>query len=162
MGALRDDHLGSLVAICISERKGIQKTAVETAQLISEHGLKGDAHAGPWHRQVSLLDEEQIARMREKGLDLDDGDFGENLVTRGIDLDRLAIGEVLRVGPEALLEVTQRGKECHTRCAIYYQAGDCIMPRHGLGARVIRGGSIVPGDAVVSLGAVQVQVEAAR
>ena len=139
---------GEVVAVCTSERKGIQKEAVPSVTLVEGHGLEGDAHAGDWHRQVSLLAEEDIESMRARGIDLDHGDFGENVVTRGIDLLEVAIGGRLRVGADALLEVTQHGKECHDRCAIYEQAGDCIMPRRGIFARVLRGGTVAAGDAV--------------
>jgi molybdopterin adenylyltransferase len=140
---------GKLEAICLSEKKGIRKTACATAQLVANHGIEGDAHAGPWHRQVSLLAAEDIAGMRTKGLpDLKDGDFAENLVVSSIALDTLGLGSRLRIGPHAELSISQRGKVCHHRCAIFHQTGDCIMPRRGLFARVITAGTISPGDAV--------------
>ncbi|HWI41940.1 MAG TPA: MOSC domain-containing protein, partial [Verrucomicrobiae bacterium] len=105
------------------------------------------AHAGEWHRQVSLLAKESIDKMRAMGLDVDSGDFAENITTSGVELPVLPVGTRLTVG-EALLEVTQIGKECHTRCAIYHQAGDCVMPREGIFARVLRGGAVRAGDAV--------------
>lgn len=136
-----------IVAVCISSNKGERKTPVGQVELKENHGIVGDAHAGDWHRQVSLLAKESIDKMRELGLDVDNGDFAENLTTVGIDLPRLPIGSRLQVG-SALLEVTQIGKECHTRCAIYHQAGDCVMPKEGIFAKVLQGGVIRPGDLV--------------
>lgn len=138
---------GEVVAVCISERKGERKKPVAAVQLREEHGIVGDAHAGPWHRQVSLLATESIAKMRAMGLDVDSGDFAENITTRGLDLVSLPIGTRLAVG-DALLQVTQIGKECHTPCAIYHQAGDCVMPREGIFARVLKGGTVVPGSRI--------------
>ena len=134
-------------AVCISENKGERKKPVETVELRENHGIVGDAHAGDWHRQVSLLAQESIDKMRALGLDVTAGDFAENVTTVGIDLVSLPIGSRLKVG-ETLLEVTQIGKECHTRCAIFYQAGDCVMPKEGIFVKVITGGTIKPGDAV--------------
>ena len=139
--------MGKVVAVCISENKGERKTPVQAVELRENHGIVGDAHAGDWHRQVSLLASESIAKMRSLGLDVDSGDFAENITTSGIELVTLPIGTRLRVG-ETELEVTQIGKECHTRCAIYYQAGDCVMPKEGIFARVITGGMVRPGDRV--------------
>jgi len=139
---------GQLIAVCISENKGERKTPVEQVELRAEHGIVGDAHAGDWHRQVSLLAKESIDKMRALGLDVDNGDFAENLTTVGIDLPQLPVGARLQVG-ETLLEITQIGKECHTRCAIYYQAGDCVMPKEGVFARVLKGGKLRPGDPVI-------------
>jgi len=133
-----------VVAVCISEAKGQRKTPVTAVELVENHGIAGDAHAGEWHRQVSLLATESIAKMRAMGLDVDSGDFAENITTRGIDLVSLPIGTRLAVG-DAVIEVTQIGKECHTRCAIYHQAGDCVMPREGIFAKVLRGGTVVAG-----------------
>lgn len=138
---------GKITAVCISINKGERKTPVDAVELREEHGIVGDAHAGPWHRQVSLLARESIEKMRALGLDVTNGDFAENLTTEGIDLLALPIGTRLRVGA-AELEVTQIGKECHTRCAIYHQAGDCVMPKEGIFARVVRGGTVQPGDPV--------------
>lgn len=140
---------GKVVAVCLAERRGTEKRPVDQGLLVRGHGLEGDAHAGTWHRQISLLGDEQIAVMRAPGLELGPGAFGENLVTRGIDLDRLDVGRRLRVGSDAVLQLTQRGKECHTRCRIYEAVGDCIMPRAGLFARVLRNGWVRPGDPVV-------------
>jgi len=136
-----------VMATCISEKKGVRKVPVEAVTLRENHGIVGDAHAGDWHRQVSLLAEESIEKMRRLGLDVKSGDFAENITTSGIELVSLPIGTCLRVG-EALLEVTQIGKECHTRCAIFYQAGDCVMPKEGIFAKVITGGVIRPRDEV--------------
>jgi len=137
----------SVVAVCISLSKGEKKTPVERVELRENHGIVGDAHAGDWHRQVSLLARESIAKMQAMGLKVDAGDFAENITTTGIDLVSLPIGTRLAVA-DTLLEVTQIGKECHTRCAIYYQAGDCVMPKEGIFARVLKGGSISPGDSI--------------
>jgi len=128
-------------AVTISSRRGTQKQAVEEIRLIENWGIDGDAHAGKWHRQVSLLAGEAIDRLRAKGLQLAPGDFGENLVTRGIDWSRVSIGDRFRIN-DAELEITQIGKECLTPCAIFAAAGECIMPREGAFARVIKGGTI--------------------
>jgi MOSC domain-containing protein YiiM len=140
-------RMGKVVAVCISLNKGERKTPVEAVELKDEHGIVGDAHAGPWHRQVSLLAQESIDKMRALGLDVTTGDFAENITTEGVDLPKLPIGTRLTVG-KTLLEVTQIGKECHTRCAIFYQAGDCVMPKEGIFARVLRGGTVRPGDMI--------------
>ena len=167
--------MGEVIAVCLSEKKGIRKVNVGRAELRPRHGLVGDAHAGDWHRQVSLLAEESIARARSRGLDVKEGDFAENLTTKGLELHTLPLGTRLVVtpGPDgqetwrpgaadypeasqgqpeppprrgAVLEVTQIGKVCHTRCAIYHLAGDCIMPREGIFARVLAGGEVRVGD----------------
>lgn len=140
---------GKVVAVCISSSKGERKTPVAAVELREEHGIVGDAHAGPWHRQVSLLARESIDKMRALGLDVTTGDFAENLTTEGVDLLALPIGTRLSVGATEL-EVTQIGKECHTRCAIYHQAGDCVMPKEGIFARVLRGGIVRPGDEITT------------
>lgn len=137
----------SVVAVCISENKGEQKKPIDSALLKENHGIVGDAHAGDWDRQVSLLAEESIDTMRAKGLSLGSGDFAENIVTRGVALTALPIGSRLILG-ETLLEITRIGKECHSRCAIYYQAGDCVMPREGIFARVLKGGVVRAGDRI--------------
>ncbi len=138
---------GKLLHICVSATKGIAKHEVPGARITVEHGLEGDAHAGEWHRQVSLLAHVDIETMRAKGLALEPGAFGENLVVDGLQTDQLGVGSRLRIGP-VLLELTQIGKVCHTRCAIYYSTGDCIMPRTGLFARVLEGGELIPGASV--------------
>jgi len=131
----------SLLSINISDSTGVRKTPVPRAVLKESYGIVGDAHAGDWHRQVSLLAEEDIAAMRGRGVEIGFGDFAENLTTRGIDLASLSIGARLCIG-EARLEVTQIGKECHHGCVISQTVGDCVMPRRGVFARVIRGGEI--------------------
>jgi len=138
---------GKIVAVCISESKGEKKRPVPWVTLQRDHGVCGDAHAGAWHRQVSLLARESIDKMRALGLSVSAGDFAENITTSGIDLVSLPIGTRLKIGA-ALLEVTQIGKECHTRCAIYHQAGDCVMPKEGIFATVLHGGEIKPGDRI--------------
>jgi MOSC domain-containing protein YiiM len=137
----------SVVAVNISLRKGEQKVSVPVVQLKEDHGIVGDAHAGDWHRQLSLLAEESIDKMRRLGLNLDPGAFAENITTKGLDLISLPIGTRLHLG-EALIEVTQIGKECHTRCAIYQQAGDCVMPKEGIFAKVLRGGTVAAGSLI--------------
>ena len=130
-----------ILSINISERKGVQKTPVQEALLKENHGIEGDAHAGPWHRQVSLLATEDIGGMRGRGIEIRCGDFAENITTEGVELPKLPVGTRLYIGT-AVLEVTQIGKECHHDCAIYQAVGDCVMPRRGIFARVIRGGTI--------------------
>lgn len=141
-----------VVAVCISKEKGQRKTPVDAVELKENHGIVGDAHAGDWHRQVSLLATESIAKMRALGLDVDSGDFAENITTRGLDLVALPIGTRLAVG-DAVIEVTQIGKECHNRCAIFYQAGDCVMPKEGIFARVIKCGTVSVGALICRLDA---------
>lgn len=138
---------GKLMHVCISAKKGIAKHEVPSANFLVEYGMEGDAHAGEWHRQVSLLAHLDIEFMRAKGLTLMPGAFGENLVIDGINTDELGVGSRLRIG-EVLLELTQIGKVCHSHCAIYYTTGDCIMPRTGLFARVLEGGELAPGSPV--------------
>lgn len=140
------------MAVCTSPRKGMRKQNVGEGVLIAGHGLEGDAHAGPWHRQVSLLAIESIQKMRDKGLDVGPGDFAENITTEGLDLLSLPLGTKIRLGQEALGEVTQIGKVCHERCAIYEQAGDCVMPREGIFIRVLTGGRIKVGDRIEVVG----------
>ena len=135
--------MAHVLAVRISEKKGERKKPVPEVELRENHGIVGDGHAGDWHRQVSLLASESIDKMRKLGLDVSAGDFAENITTSGIDLVALPIGTRLQVGG-ALLEVTQIGKECHTRCAIYHQAGDCVMPKEGIFAKVITGAMICP------------------
>jgi MOSC domain-containing protein YiiM len=137
-----------IVSIAISKKKGTRKTCIEQARLIEGHGLEGDAHAGAWHRQVSLLASESIQKARQSGLDVSFGDFAENIATEGIDWITLPVGTRLKLGSAAVVEITQVGKECHQRCAIYYRAGDCIMPREGIFARVLEGGTICSGDPI--------------
>jgi len=136
-----------VVAVCISERKGERKTPVPSVTLRANHGVAEDAHAGEGRRQVSLLAMESIEKMRRKGLSVSAGDFAENITTEGIQLIDLPVGARLRMG-QVVLEVTQIGKECHTRCAIYRQAGDCVMPREGIFTRVVTPGIVSPGVAI--------------
>ncbi|MCK5741710.1 MAG: MOSC domain-containing protein [Chlorobi bacterium] len=139
---------GKIKAISISTKKGIPKNNVPTAKLIKNHGIEGDAHAGDWHRQVSLLAMESVNKMKEKGLEaIQPGDFAENLTTEFIDIPNLLIGTKVRIG-DALLEITQIGKECHHHCAIYQELGDCVMPREGIFAKTLAGGNIAVGDAI--------------
>jgi MOSC domain-containing protein YiiM len=137
-----------IVSIAVSKKKGTPKTPVEEAYLSKDHGLEGDAHAGPWHRQVSLLASESIEEARRQGLDVGFGDFAENIATTGIDWKNIPIGTRVRLGGDVMIEITQIGKECHNRCAIYYKAGDCIMPREGVFARVLIEGPIKCGDPI--------------
>ncbi len=139
---------GSIVAVCTSPEKGGRKQDKGKGRLVENFGLEGDGHGGDWHRQVSLLATESIAKMRAAGLDVGPGDFAENLTTAGIDLCSLPVGTRLQAGSTALLEITQIGKVCHERCAIFYQAGDCVMPKEGVFAVVLRGGEIGRGDAI--------------
>jgi MOSC domain-containing protein YiiM len=138
-----------VIAVCTSNRKGIKKKTVVEGTIKENLGLIGDAHADSWtHRQISLLAIESIHKMRDLGVDVGPGDFAENLTTQGIDLLSLPLGTHLAVGKEIILELTQTGKECHTRCAIYRQVGRCIMPTEGVFAKVIRGGSVRTGDPI--------------
>ncbi len=137
--------MGKVLAVCTSERKGTLKKNVNEGTFVVGHGVEGDAHAGNWHRQVSLLSADKIEEFRQKGADVDYGAFGENLVVKDFDFRALPVGTLLRCG-DVLLEMTQIGKECHSDCAIRRQTGDCIMPREGVFARVIEGGVIRTGD----------------
>ena len=141
---------GVIVSVNVAETKGVRKQPVDAITLVVEHGVEGDAHAGPWHRQVSLLANESIEKMKPACPTVDPGAFGENITTEGLVLYQLPIGARMYAG-EVLLEVTQIGKVCHDRCAIFHQAGDCVMPREGIFARVIEGGQIVPGNGIVLL-----------
>jgi MOSC domain-containing protein YiiM len=143
---------GEIIAVCTSVNKGERKTDVGSGLLVKGFGLEGDAHGGDWHRQVSLLATESIAKMRAAGLSVGPGDFAENLTTRGLDLCNLPVGTRLRVGGGALLEISQIGKICHERCAIFYQAGDCVMPREGIFAVVLEGGPVKAGDRIEAVG----------
>ncbi|MBN2404920.1 MAG: MOSC domain-containing protein [Coriobacteriia bacterium] len=139
---------GKVVSINLSQKKTVRKTPGTNGVLVVGSGFEGDAHAGDWHRQVSLLAQESIDKMVAKGLDVAAGDFAENITTSGIDLVSLPVGSVINIGP-TVLEVTQIGKVCHTKCAIYYQAGDCVMPKEGIFAVVRVGGSVGVGDSIV-------------
>lgn len=143
--------MASIISINISSRKGEKKTPVASAELRTEQGIIGDAHAGMRKRQVSLLAKESIQRMKDMGVDVGSGDFAENITTEGIDLPELPLGTRLELGP-ALVEVTQIGKKCHDRCNIYQQVGDCVMPREGIFVRVLEGGNIKEGDPLTVVG----------
>ena len=140
---------GKIVAINTSSAKGTRKKNVGQSRLIPDFGIQEDAHAGDWHRQVSLLALESIDKMVQLGLKVGPGDFAENITTQGLDLLSLPIGTRFRMGAQALLEVTQIGKVCHTRCAIFFQAGDCVMPKEGIFAKVLEGGEIQVGDEIL-------------
>ncbi len=141
--------MAKIIAVCRSEKKSTKKEAVNEGVLREDYGLVGDAHADCYtHRQVSLLARESIDKMRALGLEVGPGDFAENLTTVGIDLISLPLGTRISIGKEVMLEITQIGKECHTPCAIYRQAGDCVMPKEGIFARVIRGGVIRTEDPI--------------
>jgi MOSC domain-containing protein YiiM len=137
---------GKVLAVNVSEAKGTKKKNVQSCPVVKDFGLEGDAHAGPWHRQVSLLANESIQKMKDMGINVGYGDFAENITTKGLNLIQLPIGAEICIGASVMLKVTQIGKVCHERCAIYYQAGDCIMPREGIFAEVIRGGEVNIGD----------------
>lgn len=138
---------GKIIAVCTSEKKQTKKINVRNACLKENYGITGDAHSSSkTHRQISLLAIESINKMRDIGLNVNPGDFAENLTTEGIDLVSLPVGTNISVGKEAVLEITQIGKECHTHCTIYQQAGDCIMPKEGIFARVLTGGRVKIGD----------------
>ena len=143
--------MGKITAVCISEKKGTQKKNVGSAMLIENFGIEGDAHAGNWHRQVSLLSNDKVEAFRAGGTDVGDGAFGENIKVEGIDFARLSVGSKFKCN-DVLLELTQIGKECHSHCEIYKIMGDCIMPREGVFARVLRGGGISVGDELVVTG----------
>lgn len=139
--------MGKVLAVCISEKKGTQKKPVDEIELRPDWGIVGDAHAGHWHRQVSLLSFEKIEEFRKKGADIDFGAFGENIVCEGYDLKTLPVGTRFRIG-DSLLEMSQVGKACHSHCAIYKVMGDCIMPREGVFTVVLKGGVVKPGDEI--------------
>ena len=137
-----------IVSLAISKKKGTRKDIIPSAKVIEDFGFEGDAHAGDWHRQVSLLAAESIDKTRDAGLEVSFGDFAENIATEGVDWKAIPIGTRVKIGESVLLEITQIGKECIRKCAIFYQAGDCIMPKEGVFARVLTGGQIQNGDAI--------------
>lgn len=139
---------GKIVSVNISEKKGEKKRNIDRCTLLAGHGLELDAHAGPWHRQVSLLAAESIDKIKKLGIDVKSGDFAENITTEGIELFTLPVGTRMRVGEHVLMKITQIGKECHARCAIFQQVGDCVMPREGIFAEVLTGGEIRIGDEI--------------
>jgi MOSC domain-containing protein YiiM len=148
------DRIGKVVSINLSEKKTVRKQRYDKGTLVLDRGFADDAHAGDWHRQVSLLAQESIDDMCAKGLDVGPGDFAENITTQGIEVMTLPVGSIIHIGDDVVLEVSQIGKVCHTKCAIFYQAGDCVMPREGIFAVVREPGDIAVGDTieVVSLG----------
>lgn len=137
--------MGKVIAVCISEKKGTQKRNVKEATFIEDYGIEKDAHAGKWHRQVSLLSYDKIKEFKARGAEVIHGDFGENLVVDGIDFSSLPIGTLFACN-DVVLELTQIGKECHHGCQIFQTMGDCIMPREGVFTKVIKGGRICAGD----------------
>ncbi len=141
-----------IVSIALSKKKGTTKTCVDEALLIENHGIEDDAHAGDWHRQLSLLAIESMDSARTMDFDPQFGDFAENVATTGIDWKLQPVGKQFRLGKQALIEITQIGKECHKKCAIYYRTGDCIMPREGVFAKILNGGTIRVGDPITEAG----------
>ena len=140
-----------IVSLAVSKKKGTPKTCLNEITLVPDHGVEGDAHAGTWHRQVSFLSSESIQKAANTGLEVGFGDFAENIATAGIDWTTIPVGTRFQLGDSAVVEITQIGKECHNRCAIYYKAGDCIMPKEGVFAKVIRGGTLRCGDEILRL-----------
>lgn len=142
-------NLAQIKAVCISEEKGTVKKPVKIGKLIENYGLEGDSHAGKWHRQLSLLDNSSIDKMRGQGFELNSGDFAENITTEGLEkLFDLPVGSKLKINDEILLEITQIGKKCHHDCEIMQTIGDCVMPREGIFARVLQGGEVKSGDKI--------------
>ncbi|MCP4022099.1 MAG: MOSC domain-containing protein [Desulfobacteraceae bacterium] len=139
-----------IVSIAISKKKGTIKKCVDEVQLIENHGIKGDAHAGDWHRQLSFLSSESIEQASSDDFKLNFGDFAENIATTGIDWKNQIIGTIFQLGEDAVVEITQIGKECHKKCAIYYRTGDCIMPKEGVFAKILKGGTIRVGDKITT------------
>lgn len=137
---------GRVVSVNVSAEKGVQKSPVDVIDVTADHGIDGDAHAGNWHRQISLLAHESVRKMEIKGVHVTHGGFGENITTAGAELASLPIGSAIKVGDTVVLEVSQIGKKCHSKCNIYYEAGDCIMPNEGIFAKVVSGGKIKAGD----------------
>ena len=140
--------VGQVISVNISEKKGTKKSPVDKANVKIDHGIAGDAHASKWHRQVSLLALESVDKMEDKGMTLSPGDFGENITTKGLVLNKIPVGTKMKIGQSVLLEISQIGKKCHSKCNIYYEAGDCIMPDEGIFAKVIKGGQIKKGDSI--------------
>ena len=141
-----------IVSIAISKKKGTTKKCVPDAELVENHGIKEDAHAGDWHRQLSFLASESIENAGSEALKLNFGDFAENIATTGIDWKNQPIDQIFKLGENALVQVTQIGKECHNKCAIYYRTGDCIMPKEGVFAKILKGGMIKVGDNIERIG----------
>ncbi len=143
--------MGKVMGVCISERKGTQKTNINKAMFIENYGIEKDAHAGNWHRQVSLLSYDKIQDFKARGAEVQDGAFGENLIVEGFDFKNLPVGTKLKCG-EVILEMTQIGKECHSHCEIYQKMGECIMPKQGVFAKVLKGGIIETGHEMEIIG----------
>lgn len=141
-----------ITSLAVSRKKGTVKTTVEQARLIENHGFEHDAHAGDWHRQVSFLSQENIDAANENGLDVSFGDFAENIATLGVDWKTVPVGTKVKLGDTAVVEITQIGKTCHNKCAIYYRAGDCIMPKEGVFAKVLTGGTVRKNDSIALFG----------
>ncbi len=139
---------GYIEAICVSAEKGTVKIPINKAEFVADHGIQGDAHAGKWHRQVSLLAGESIDRLKKQIPELRQGAFAENIITRNLDFKNAAVGYGIRIGGDILLKITQIGKECHHGCAIKQQTGECIMPSKGIFAQVVNGGTAKPGDSI--------------
>ncbi|MGM0379056.1 MAG: cyclic pyranopterin monophosphate synthase MoaC [Bacillota bacterium] len=137
---------GEIKNVCISEKKGVAKNKVDFIEVIKDFGIKDDAHAGKWHRQISLLANEEIDKMKKEGLELKPGAFGENIITKGLVLNELPVGSHIYIGKDVVLKVTQIGKKCHDKCAIYDKVGHCIMPKKGIFTKVVKGGKIKSGD----------------
>ena len=140
--------MGKIIAVCASQKKGMRKKNVGEGILKIGFGLEGDAHGGDWHRMISLLGMESIKKMKDKGADVGPGDFAENLTTEGMELFTLPIGTKLKIGETSIGEVTQIGKECHTKCAIFKQLGECVMPKEGIFIRLLEGGVVRSGDSI--------------
>ena len=143
--------MGKIIAVCTSEKKGVQKKAVDEITLVPDYGIEGDAHAGKWHRQVSLLSYERVQEFNALGAGVDHGAFGENLIVEGYDLKTIPVGTIFECN-SVVLEITQIGKECHSHCEIHKKMGTCIMPTNGIFAKVIKGGTIKAGDEIVIRG----------
>lgn len=148
---MTDNRTGAIVSIAVSKKKGTRKKIVSSVTVLENHGIENDAHAGEWHRQISFLSSESIELAKSEGLDVGYGDFAENFATRGIEWKLIPVGTKVKLGSSVEVEITQIGKECHNKCAIYYQAGDCIMPKEGIFARVLTGGEVFEGDSVTIL-----------
>lgn len=140
--------MGKIISVCLSEKKGVQKKSVDEGTFIEDFGIQGDAHAGKWHRQVSLLSHEKVVAFNELGAGVESGAFGENLVVEGYDLRTIPVGTIFKCN-DVVLEITQIGKKCHQGCEIFKKMGDCIMPREGIFAKVLHGGVIKPGDEIL-------------
>jgi len=140
--------MGKIIAVCTSEKKGMRKKNVGEGILKVGFGLEGDAHGGDWHRMISLLGVESIQKMKDKGADVGPGDFAENLTTEGLELFTLPIGTKLKIGETSIGEVTQIGKQCHTKCEIFKQVGECVMPKEGIFIRLLEGGVVRSGDSI--------------